>query len=132
MHSWGDSTPSSPERVRSVWALAGDTGVVVSAGRPAGGTEHGGELIGGHLVQAGQDVVALEQVRLSSVYDETGLPSMASLELFVPDEEYPRRSRARRPRCGDRRREGSLRVSFLHWSHEGRPGDGAYQLLVRA
>jgi hypothetical protein len=131
-HSWGSSSARSLARWRSVWAVLGDTGVVISAGRPAAESEHGSELIGGHLVEAGSDPVALEQVRLSSVYDDAGLPSMASLELLAPDDEYPRRISGETASAASLESpDGSLGVSFLHWSHEGRPGDGAYQLLVR-
>jgi hypothetical protein len=132
VHSWGRSEPGSVAAARSVFAFAEGSGMTVAAIRPAGSADHGHELIAGHLLRGATEPLALEQVRLSTVYDRSGRPREAGLELLAPGEEMPRRV-AGEATCGIsiESTEAITWLAFFRWSFEGVPGLGSYQLHRR-
>jgi hypothetical protein len=132
VHSWGRSEPGAVRAARSVFAFAEGSGMTVAAIRPADATDHGHELIAGHLLSGAVEPLALEQVRLSTVYDRSGRPREAGLELLAPGEEIPRRV-AGEATCGIsiESDEAITWLAFFRWSFEGVPGLGSYQLHRR-
>jgi hypothetical protein len=132
VHSWGRSEPGSVAAARSVFAFAEGSGMTVAAVRPAGTADHGQELIAGHLLSGRVEPLALEQVRLSTVYDRTGRPREAGLELLAPGDEMPRRV-AGEATCGISIESDAAVtwLAFFRWSFDGVPGVGSYQLHRR-
>jgi hypothetical protein len=101
------------------------------ARRPHGAFGHGQELVTAHLLAAGE-VVAVEEARLSTVYDGEGRQQSARFELFLPGEDFPRRAGGT-VRAGLSLALESLRVNVavFEWEMEGRQGYGAYEITVR-
>jgi hypothetical protein len=132
VHSWGRPDPGSIASARSVFAQTEGAGVTVAAVRPADASDHGQELITGHLLDRNLEPLALEQVRLSTVYDGSGRPREAGLELLAPGEEVPRRV-AGEAACGiSIESENAVTwLAFFRWSFEGVPALGSYQLHRR-
>jgi hypothetical protein len=129
VRTWGASKPGAARATRSLYAAAGDSALTVASVRPALAETHDQELLAGHLLGAGLDPLAFEQIRLSTVYDGDGRPREAGLELLAPGEEMPRRV-AGEATCGVSLEAGDAITSlaFFRWSVEGVPGYGSYQL----
>jgi hypothetical protein len=108
-----------------------DQAVMAVARRPRGALGHGQELITAHLIAAGEPV-AVEDARLSTVYDGDGRQRSAGLELWLPGEDFPRRLSGS-VRAGLSLSLESLRVNvaIFGWGMEGREGLGAYEITVR-
>jgi hypothetical protein len=105
--------------------------VLAVARRPRGALGHGQELVTAHLLAAGE-AIAVEEARLSTVYDGEGRQQSARFELFLPGEDFPRRA-AGAVRAGLSLALESLRVNaaVFAWEMEGRQGFGAYEITVR-
>ena len=123
---------SEVDAVRSV-ACVFDAGLAVLAlaRRPHGARGHGDERVVGWLVRDGSPM-AVEDTRLSTVYDGDGRQRTAGLELWLPGEDFPRRV------SGSARAGASLTLEDLRvhaavfaWRMEGRDGIGAYDIIVR-
>ncbi|HEV2075142.1 MAG TPA: hypothetical protein VGR10_02790 [Thermoleophilaceae bacterium] len=101
------------------------------ARRPRGAPGHGRELVSAALLDGGE-VRAVEDARLSTVYDGAGRQQSASLELWMPGEDFPRRA-AGELRAGTTLELPGLTVnaSVFAWRMEGREGAGAYELTIR-
>jgi hypothetical protein len=120
------------DALRSVSALfEPDRAVLAVARRPRGALGHGDELVTAHIIAAGE-VVGVEDARLSTVYDGEGRQRSASVELWLPGQDFPRRA------AGAVRASASLALDGLRvnaavfsWTMEGREGVGAYDLVVR-
>ena len=120
------------DALRAVSAvLDREHGVFVSARRPRGVAGHGQERVSAALI-AGGEARAVEDARLSTVYDRDGRQRTAGLELWLPGEDFPRRA------AGEARAGVSLALEGLHvhlamftWRMDGREGAGAYELAVR-
>jgi hypothetical protein len=121
------------DAVRAVLAIfEEDVAVLASARRPRGTAGHGDEIAAGALLEAG-DLRGVDEARISTVYDGDGRQRSASLELWLPAEDFPRRA------AGTARAGVSLALEGLHvhlamftWRMEGREGAGTYELTVRA
>ena len=93
-HRWGPLGEAGRARFLTV---ASEDGVLltVAAVRQGGGGGHGEELVGGFTTApgTGADPAALpfETVRLSTVFDQDGLPVKLGAELFRPGDELPSR-----------------------------------------
>jgi hypothetical protein len=127
-HAWGDPLAA---RVRSLYAVAGDRAVTVTAVRPRKADEHGAELISAYMVRPESEPQPFENARLSTIYDSAGRPRSAGLELFLPGDEYPRRvsGEAVWPSAGD---PDSLEAACFRWSLDGDPAQGGYQVVSAA
>jgi len=106
-------------------------GLLAYARRPRGAAGHGEEWTVGWLLDH-DDLLSVDEARLSTVYDGEGRQRSAGLELWLPDEDLPRRL------TGEARAGVSLALEGLHvhtavfgWRMEGREGAGAYDLTVR-
>lgn len=120
------------DAVRSVSAVfEPDRAVLGLARRPRGARGHGEELVDAHLLD-GEETLAVEHARLSTVYDGEGRHRSAGLELWLPGLDFPRRASGRVLAGASIALDG-LRVNaaVFSWSMEGRQGVGAYDVTVR-
>jgi hypothetical protein len=120
------------DAVRGVTAVFGpDRAVFLLARRPRWATGHGNELVEARLVLDGE-LAEVENARLSTVYDGEGRQRNAGLELFLPEEDFPRRVSGTVQAGASLSLEG-LRVNaaVFRWRMEGRDGAGGYELAVR-
>jgi hypothetical protein len=108
-----------------------DHAVLAAARRPRGSFGHGQELVVAHLFGP-EGPVAVEDARISTVYDGEGRQRTAGLELWLPAEDFPRRVSGR-VRAGLSLTLEGLRVNaaVFDWRMEGREGFGAYEVTVR-
>jgi hypothetical protein len=123
VHSWGE--PSATQ-LRSLYAIAGDRAVTLTAVRREG-EEHGSELIAAHLVRPESAPEPFEDARLSTVYDGAGRPRSAGLELMLAGDEYPHRVSGEAVCQAD---AAALQAACFRWSLEGEPAQGGYQLIA--
>ena len=129
---------SELDATRYVCALFDPQNAVVAfARRPQGSAGHGEELVTAHLWSEGE-LKGVEEARLSTIYDGEGRPRQASMELWLPGEDFPRRafghvtagaSLAMDPPPG----AGALDVhaAVFGWRMESHEGAGLYELTVR-
>jgi hypothetical protein len=124
-HHWGEP---SGARFRSLYAVAGDKAITVTAVRPLGADEHGSELVTAHLLSPEAPPQLFEDARLSTIYDARGRPRTAGAELMLSGEEYPRRVSGDAVRAaGD---PAAVQAAWFRWSLEGEPAQGGYRLAA--
>jgi hypothetical protein len=112
-------------------AFDGENAVLALAQRPRGVPGHGDEKVAAWLLRDGEphDV---EDGRISTIYDGEGRQRGASLELWMPGEEFPRRATGTVVAGSSLQLEGlSVHVAFFRWRMEDREGAGAYELWIR-
>jgi hypothetical protein len=136
-HSWGAPDWKRIELARSVSAWLGDDLTVsLTAIRPAGAGDHGGEALAAAIIERGEDgephAIDVADPRLSTTYDGDGRQRHAGLELWVDEDGFPRRA-AGEVACGTSLDLGALRLdcAFFRWRMEGREGIGRYDVLRR-
>jgi hypothetical protein len=138
-HSWGapDWTRLSMARTMGVW-LDDDSGLSLTAVRPAKGTSHADEKVHAALLDRLPDeslarAIAIADPRLSTTYDGEGRQRHAGLELYMDGDDDHARRAAGEVVCGTTLDLGSLRLdcAFLRWHMEGRTGVGRYDVLRR-
>jgi len=129
---WGDPDWQALELTRSVgvW-LDGGTSVALHAARPAGAGGQDAEAARAWVFD-GDRALPVEVPRVSTVSDVDGHQLRAGLELWVHDEEYPRRA-AGELVGGTSLDLGRLRLdcAFLRWRMDGHEGAGRYDILRR-
>jgi hypothetical protein len=125
-HHWGEPTAA---RRRSLYAVAGDRAVIVTAVRPHDAAEHGAELIAAHLVRPDSAPEPFETARLSTIYDDAGRPRSAGLELLLPDAEYPRRVSGEAVCHAAADQADPLQAACFRWSLDGDAAQGGYHLV---
>jgi hypothetical protein len=103
----------------------------LSARRPRDAGGHGEERVDAVLISGGQ-ALAVEDARLSTIYDSDGRQRTAGLELWMPGEEFPRRGHGS-AQAGASIELGGVRVdaAVFEWQIDGRTGAGAYELALR-
>lgn len=117
---------------RALSALFDDGHAVLAvARRPRTAPGHGHELVSAALLDGGE-LRTVEEARISTVYDGDARQRSATLELWLPGEDFPRRA-AGTLAAGTTLELPGLRVnaSVFSWRMEGREGAGAYELTVR-
>ena len=124
-HAWGEP---SGARFRSLYAMAGDRAVIVTAVQPKDGAPHDNEVIAAHLVQPEATPEVFEDARLSTIYDAAGRPRTAGAELFMAGEEFPRRISGEAV-CQAQAEAGTIRAACFRWAIEGEAAQGGYQVL---
>ena len=123
---------SELDAVRGVTAVfAPDRAVFVLARRPCGVVGHGHELVEAKLLLDGE-LLAVDDARLSTVYDGEGRQRNASLELWLPGDDFPRRVSGTAQAGASLSLEGlQVNAAVFRWMMEGREGSGAYELALR-
>jgi hypothetical protein len=130
-HSWGALDWDRIGFVRTVTAWLEDgTGLAFDAVRPAGARDHAAEARWAALL-APAGTLGVQDPRLSTIYDASGVQRRAGLELWVgADDAYPRRAAGeaicRAPVDLGRTR---LDCAFFRWRMDGRSGVGRYDVL---
>ena len=125
-------TWSELDAVRAVSAVFdADHAVFAVARRPQGARGHGDETVEAKLLLGGA-LVDAEDARISTVYDADGRQRTAGLELWLSEEDFPRRASGSVEAGCSLTLEG-LRVNaaVFRWRMEGRDGLGLYELAVR-
>ena len=129
------SPPSWDEldAMRSISALLDEEHALLAlARRPRGAMGHGEELVVACLLQE-QELLAVEEARISTVYDGEGRQRSAGLELWLPGEDFPRRGSGTAVAGTSLELEGlTVHAAVFRWRVEGREGLGAYELMVRS
>jgi len=102
------------------------------ARRPLGAAGHDVERITGWLL-AGGEPLAVENTRLSTVYDGGGRQRSAGLELWLPGEDFPRRGSGTVVAGSSLQLDGlDVHAAIFRWRMDNREGTGAYELWVRS
>jgi hypothetical protein len=123
---------SDLDAVRLVSAVFDEEHALVGmARRPRGVKGHGHELVTAYLLSAGE-MLAVEDARLSTVYDGQGRQRSVGLELWLPGEDFPRRASGS-VRAGLTLALEGLRVEagLVAWRMDARDGAGSYEITVR-
>ena len=120
------------DAVRGVTAVfSRERAVFLLARRPRGVVSHGDELIEAKLLLDGE-LHAVEDARLSTVYDGDGRQRNAGLELWMPGDDFPRRLSGTATAGASLALEGlQVNAAVFRWTMEGREGSGAYELALR-
>jgi hypothetical protein len=106
--------------------------LLVLARRSRGAVGHGDEKVTARLIED-DAVLAVEDARISTVYDAGGRQRSAGLELWVPGEEYPRRGSGLVIAGTSLDLDGlQVHVAVFRWRLDGREGIGAYELTLRS
>lgn len=123
---------SELDAVRTVSALFDDEhSVLAAAYRPRGAIGHGQEDVRAHLLAAGE-LLPVREGRISTVYDGEGRQRTAGLELWVGEEDFPRRASGTVTSGVSLALEGlRVNVAIFDWRMDGRDGLGAYEITVR-
>jgi hypothetical protein len=120
------------DAMRSISALGdAENAVLALARRPRGALGHGQERVTAWLLEAGS-LMAVEDARISTVYDGDGRQRSAGLELWLPGEEFPRRVSGAAIAGSSLELEGlNVHIAIFRWRMDGRDAAGAYELVVR-
>lgn len=120
------------DALRSISALLdGEHALLVLAERPRGALGHGQERVVARLLQGGE-LLSVEDARISTVYDGDGRQRSAGLELWLPGEDFPRRSSGTVVTGLSLELEGiRVHAAVFRWRMNDREGLGAYELMVR-
>jgi hypothetical protein len=104
--------------------------VLAYARRPAGAHGHGEELVVAHLWSDGE-LKGVEDARLSTIYDGEGRPRQASMELWLPSEDFPRRAFGTVTAGASLALEGlDVHAAAMDWRMDSHRGAGLYELTV--
>jgi len=117
---------------RSIAVVLGDGGVLgLLAARAPGATGHGEEEVAATLLEPGGETTSVE-VLLSTEYDGEGRHRRANIELWRGAE--PALRGAGTIVCGAtlETRGPRIETAFFHWSLDGRPGLGRYEIVSTA
>jgi hypothetical protein len=120
------------DALRTISALVDEqTALLALARRPQGALGHGDEMIEARLLREGR-LLAVEEARISTVYDAGGRQRSAGLELWVPGEEFPHRGSGM-VIAGTSLDLNGLQVhaAVFRWRLDGREGIGGYELMGR-
>ena len=121
------------DAIRSISALVDEQHALLAlARRPRGAVGHGHELVRAQLVEDGA-LLAVEDVRISTVYDGGGRQRSAGLELWMPGEEFPRRGSGLVIAGSSLDLDGlQVHVAVFRWRLDGREAIGSYELMLRS
>ena len=121
------------DAIRSISALADEQHALLAvARRPRGAVGHGHELVRAQLVED-DALLAVEDARISTVYDGGGRQRSAGLELWMPGEEFPRRGSGLVIAGSSLDLDGlQVHVAVFRWRLDGREAIGSYELMLRS
>ena len=125
--AWGDL-----DALRSLSALFDRANAFLAvASRPRGAAGHGQEEVAAWLLHEG-GVLRVEDTRISTVYDGNGRQRSAGLELWLPEEDFPRRLSGTVVAGSSLQLERvDVHTAVFRWRMDDREGIGAYELAVR-
>ena len=120
------------DAIRSISALVDERHALLAlARRPRGAVGHGHELVRAQLVED-DALLAVEDTRISTVYDSGGRQRSAGLELWMPGEEFPRRGSGLVIAGSSLDLDGlQVHVAVFRWRLDGREAIGSYELTLR-
>ena len=120
------------DALRTISALVDEEHALLAlARRPRGALGHGQESVTAQLLEDGA-FVAVEEARLSTVYDGDGRQRSAGVELWMAGEDYPRRGSGVVVAGSSLKLEDlDVHAAVFRWQLEGREGIGAYELMAR-
>jgi hypothetical protein len=120
------------QALRAISALVDDgTGLLAVARRPRSAPGHGDEEVRAVLFTEGQPH-EVEEARISTVYDSGGRQRSAGLELWLPNEDFPRRGSGLVIAGSTFDLEAiEVHAAVFRWRLDGREGIGGYELMVR-
>ena len=120
------------DAIRSISALVDEQHALLAvARRPRGAVGHGHELVRAQLVED-DALLAVEDARISTVYDSGGRQRSAGLELWMPGEEFPRRGSGLVIAGSSLDLDGlQVHVAVFRWRLDGREAIGSYELMLR-
>ena len=99
--------------------------------RPRGAPGHGQEEVAAWLLHDGKPK-SVEDARISTVYDGDGRQRSAGLELWLADEDFPRRASGSVLAGSSLQLEGvDVHAAIFRWRMDSREAAGAYELWVR-
>jgi hypothetical protein len=99
--------------------------------RPRDAGDHGVEQAVGWLLTGGEPH-AVEETRISTIYDGEGRQRSCGLELWMPGEEYPRRCSGTVVAGSSLSLDGlDVHAAVFRWRMEDREGTGNYEVWVR-
>ena len=121
------------DAIRSISALVDEQHALLAvARRPRGAVGHGHELVRAQLVED-DALLAVEDARISTVYDSGGRQRSAGLELWMPGEEFPRRGSGLVIAGSSLDLDGlQVHIAVFRWRLDGREAIGSYELMLRA
>lgn len=120
------------DALRSVSAVFdGEHAFLAVARRPRGAPGHGQEEVAAWLLHDGKPLTT-EDARISTVYDGEGRQRSAGLELWIANEDFPRRLSGTVLAGSSLQLERvDVHAAIFRWRMEDREGAGAYELWVR-
>jgi hypothetical protein len=108
-----------------------DHAMLAMARRKRGAPGHGQEQVAAWLLHGGVPL-NVEDARISTVYDAEGRQRSSGLELWIADEDFPRRLSGTVAAGSSLQLEGAdVHAAIFRWRMEDREGAGAYELWVR-
>lgn len=122
----------SLDALRALSVLASpDHALLAVSRRPRGAAGHGEELVSAALWAEGR-LQEVEEARLSTVYDAEGRQRSAGLELWLAEEDFPRRASGSVAAGSSLELEGiQVHAAVFDWQLEGEEAVGQYELAVR-
>lgn len=107
------------------------TAVVALARRPRGAPGHGDERVRAFVIEDGR-LTEAEETRISTVYDADGRQRDVGVEMWLPEEDFPRRA-AGVAVAGASLDLEAVRVhaAVFDWRMEGARGIGGYEITAR-
>ena len=120
------------DAVRALSAVFDEhTAVLAVSRRPRGALGHGQELVRAQLLLAGE-LLAVEDARISTVYDDDGRQRHAGLELWLPGADFSQRASGSAVAGASLALDGlDVHAAVFRWRMDGRDGLGLYELAAR-
>ena len=121
------------DSLRSISALFDDRHAFLAIGRrPRGALGHDAEQTAAWLLNDGE-AVAIEDARISTVYDGEGRQRSAGLELWLADEDHAVRGSGTVVAGSSLQLEAAdVHAAIFRWRIGDREGAGAYELMTRS
>ena len=121
------------DALRTLSALFDEGHAFLAVGRrPRGALGHSAESTTAWLLNDGQ-AIAVEDARISTVYDGEGRQRSAGLELCLPGEDLPLRGSGSVVAGSSLQLESAdVHAAIFRWRMGDREGAGAYELMTRA
>lgn len=123
---------SDLDALREIAVVAGEShALFLLATRPRGVMGHGVEDVQAVLIEEGR-ALPVEEARLSTVYGPDGRQQSAGLELWLEEEDFPRRASGVAVAGSTIELPGLVvNAGIFDWQLEGQPAAGLYEITSR-